>query len=179
MIFCPFRRKKISSNLHRIFINLYGISIGLIDFSLNLIPFIDIVNSPLSYMKNTILNIILFIPMGYFAPSVWKNYRSLKSMFFMGFAVSLGIELLQILTFRLTDIDDLITNTAGTVIGSEMSRKFCIPFSFQSAIPKKEALVRYEPILILAVMLLISMFLKPIVSDSVWNMVITSSRVGK
>lgn len=36
-----------------------------IDFGLNLIPFIDIVNSPFAYMKNTILNIILFIPMGF------------------------------------------------------------------------------------------------------------------
>lgn len=35
------------------------------DFGLNLIPFADIVNSPFAYMKNTILNIILFIPMGF------------------------------------------------------------------------------------------------------------------
>ena len=35
------------------------------DFGLNLIPFVDIVNSPFAYMKNTILNIILFIPMGF------------------------------------------------------------------------------------------------------------------
>ena len=142
-----------------------------IDFGLNLIPFVDIVNSPFAYMKNTILNIILFIPMGFFVPAVWKNYQSFKTMFFMGLAVSLGIELLQIFTFRLTDIDDLITNTAGTVIGYEISRKFFFPFSLKTE-ESKESLVRYEPVLILAVMLLISMFLKPMVSDGIWNIMI-------
>ena len=92
-------------------------------------------------------------------------------MFFMGLAVSLGIELLQIFTFRLTDIDDLITNTVGTVIGYEISRKFSFSFSLKTE-ESKESLVRYEPVLILAVMLLISMFLKPIVSDGIWNIII-------
>ena len=141
------------------------------DFGLNLIPFADIVNSPFAYMKNTILNIILFIPMGFFVSAVWKNFRSFKTMFFMGLAVSLGIELLQIFTFRLTDIDDLITNTAGTVLGYEISRRFSFPFSLKS-VDSKGILVRYEPVLILAVTLLVSMFLKPIVSDSIWNIMI-------
>ena len=91
----------------------------------------------------------------------------------MGLAVSLGIELLQIFTFRLTDIDDLITNTAGTVIGYEISRRFSFPFSLKS-VDQKEVLVRYEPVLILMVMLLISMFLKPMVSDGIWNTVLSS-----
>lgn len=149
-----------------------------IDFGMNLIPFIDIVNSPFAYMKNTILNIILFIPMGFFVPAVWKNFRSFKTMFFMGLAVSLGIELLQIFTFRLTDIDDLITNTAGTVIGYEISRKFSFPFSLKTE-ESKESLVRYEPVLILAVMLLVSMFLKPMVSDGIWNIVLSGPWWGK
>ena len=91
----------------------------------------------------------------------------------MGFAVSLGIELLQLFTFRLTDIDDLITNTAGTVIGYEISRRFSFPFSLKS-VDSKGILVRYEPVLILMVMLLISMFLKPMVSDGIWNTVLSS-----
>ena len=149
-----------------------------LDFGLNLIPFIDIANSPSAYMKNTILNIILFIPMGFLVPAVWKNYRSLKTMFFMGLAVSLGIELLQIFTFRLTDIDDLITNTAGTVLGYEISRRFSFPFSLKS-VDSKGILVRYEPVLILMVMLLISMLLKPMVSDGIWNIVLSGSWWGK
>ena len=52
-----------------------AVGIFQMDFGLNLIPFIDIVNSPFAYMKNTILNIILFIPMGFFVPAVWKNFK--------------------------------------------------------------------------------------------------------
>ena len=47
-----------------------AVGIFQMDFGLNLIPFADIVNSPFAYMKNTILNIILFIPMGFFVPGI-------------------------------------------------------------------------------------------------------------
>ena len=68
-----------------------------VNLSFNLLPLIDIVNSPLEYIKNTILNIILFVPLGFLVPAIWKNYRSIKIMFLMGFALSVCIELLQIL----------------------------------------------------------------------------------
>ncbi len=145
-----------------------------IDFGFQLIPLIDIVNSPFEYMKNTILNIILFIPMGFLVPAVWKNYRSMKIMLFMGFAVSLVIEILQLFTFRLTDIDDLITNTAGTVIGCYIGHRFSYPFPLKLT-DEQEHLKRYEPILILAAMLFISIFLKPIVSRGIWNFVLSSA----
>ncbi|MBD5507816.1 MAG: VanZ family protein [Lachnospiraceae bacterium] len=137
-------------------------------------PLIDIVNSPLAYTKNTILNIILFVPLGFLVPVIWKNYRSLKTMFFMGFALSVSIELLQIFTFRLTDIDDLITNTAGAVIGYYIAKRcsFKLPLQFSN---HKEDLMRYEPVIILVVMILIAAFLKPIVSNGMWDIVLSSS----
>ncbi len=145
-----------------------------VDFSVNLIPLIDIVNSPLEYIKNTILNIILFVPLGFLVPAIWKNYRSIKTMFFMGLALSASIEILQIFSLRLTDIDDLITNTAGTVIGYDISIRFSFKFSLKLA-DNKEDLIRYEPVIVLAVMLLIGVFLKPIVSNSIWDFVLSSS----
>ncbi len=145
-----------------------------VDFGVNLIPLIDIINSPLEYIKNTILNIILFVPMGFLVPAIWKNYRSIKTMFFMGLALSVSIEILQIFTFRLTDIDDLITNTAGTIIGYDISKRFSFKLPLKSA-DNKEYLIRYEPVIILAVMLLIGVFLKPIVSNSIWDFVLSSS----
>ena len=36
---------------------------------------------------------------------------------FFGFTTSLSVELLQIFTYRATDVNDLITNTLGTVLG--------------------------------------------------------------
>jgi glycopeptide antibiotics resistance protein len=145
-----------------------------VDFGVNLIPLIDIVNSPLEYIKNTILNIILFVPMGFLVPAVWKNYRSIKTMFFMGLALSVSIEILQIFTFRLTDIDDLITNTAGTVIGYYIGKRFSfkLPLKLDD---NKESLIRCEPVIILTIMLLIGVFLKPIVSNGIWDAVLSSS----
>lgn len=145
-----------------------------VDFGFNLIPLIDIVNSPLEYIKNTILNIILFIPMGFLVPAIWKNYRSIKTMFFMGLALSVCIEILQIFTFRLTDVDDLITNTAGTVIGYYISKRLSFKLPIRLG-DNKEDVLRYEPLVILVAMLLIGVFLKPIVSNSIWDIVLSSS----
>lgn len=145
-----------------------------VDLGFNLIPLIDIVKSPLEYIKNTFLNIILFMPLGFLVPAIWKNYRSVKTMFFMGLALSVSIEILQIFTFRLTDIDDLITNTAGTVLGYYISKRFSFKLPLKLA-DNKEYLIRYEPFIILAVMLLIGVFLKPIVSNGIWNIVLSSS----
>lgn len=145
-----------------------------VDFGFNFIPLIDIVNSPLEYTKNTILNIILFIPLGFFVPTIWKNYRSIKTMFFMGLALSVCIEILQVFTFRLTDIDNLITNTIGTVIGYYIGKScsFKLPLKF---VDNKEYVIQYEPIIILAVMLLIGVFLKPIVSSGIWDIILSSA----
>ena len=145
-----------------------------VDFGFNLIPLIDIVNSPLEYIKNTILNIILFIPMGFLVLAIWKNYRSIKTMFFMGLALSVCIEILQIFTFRLTDIDDLITNTAGIVIGYYISKRLSFKLPIRLG-DNKEDVLRYEPLVILVAMLLIGVFLKPIVSNSIWDIVLSSS----
>ena len=145
-----------------------------VDFGFNLIPLIDIINNPLDYIKNTILNIILFIPLGILVPAIWKNYRSIKTMFFMGLALSVSIEILQIFTFRLTDIDDLITNTAGAVIGYYISKYFSFKLPLKLA-DNEEHLIWYEPFIILAVMLMIGVFLQPIVSNGIWDIVLSSS----
>ena len=83
------------------------------ELSLTLIPFIPM----LSDIKNTILNIALFVPLGFMLPIFWKNYRTLKHTFTFSFLLSLAIELLQILTYRATDINDLIANTFGAILG--------------------------------------------------------------
>ncbi len=88
-----------------------------LDFSLNLLPLLDIVDNPPGYIKNTILNIILFVPLGIFLPAVWPQYRSLRQIATAGFGFSLSIELLQLFSWRLTDVDDLLTNTLGAVLG--------------------------------------------------------------
>lgn len=76
---------------------------------------------PFAYMfsdfTNSFLNVLLFMPLGFFLPAFWRDYRKLWKTTLFGFTASVVIEILQIFTFRATDINDLITNTTGTLLG--------------------------------------------------------------
>lgn len=135
-----------------------------INLTFNLIPLIDIVNSPLDYIRNTILNIILFVPLGFLLPVMWKEFRSLRSIAVTGLSLSLFIEILQIFTFRLTDVDDLITNTAGAVAGYYLSRRFLFKRSVDLSKKGTTGRGRQEAFIIFALVFLISFCLKPALS---------------
>ena len=92
------------------FPNIAGMRIVL---SHNFIP----LRGMLTDITNSYLNVLLFIPLGIFVPCLWPEYRSMIKTVGMGLMTSLGIEILQIFTFRATDINDVITNVAGTMIG--------------------------------------------------------------
>lgn len=84
-----------------------------LELNLQLIPLVPM----LTDLKNTILNLALFVPLGILLPILWKPFRDPKKTLGFGFGVSLLIELAQIFTFRATDINDLIANTLGTLLG--------------------------------------------------------------
>lgn len=92
------------------FPNITGMRIVL---SHNFIP----LRGMLTDITNSYLNVLLFIPLGIFVPCLWPEYRSMMKTVGLGLMTSLGIEILQIFTFRATDINDVITNVAGTMIG--------------------------------------------------------------
>lgn len=146
-----------------------------VDPTFNLIPIIDIVNSPLDYIRNTILNIILFVPLGFLLPMIWKEYRSLRTAALAGLILSVLIEVLQIFTFRLTDVDDLITNTAGAVLGFYMARLFSFRLAFGVAEYDENGYSKYEPVIILIVAFLIGFSLKSYVSDAIWDKILSSA----
>ena len=65
-----------------------------------------------------ILNIFLFIPLGFLCPLMSKTLERAGNTFFIGLGLSLFIEIVQLFTlYRATDIDDLITNVIGAMIG--------------------------------------------------------------
>mgnify|MGYP002852871955 CR=1 FL=1 len=65
-----------------------------------------------------VLNVLLFVPIGFLAAWASRHYESLLRSFIFGLGVSAVIELSQMFTaLRATDIDDLITNTIGAVLG--------------------------------------------------------------
>lgn len=79
---------------------------------INLIPFRD---GRISI--GMLLNIIMFMPLGFLLPLIWKEYDNLPRTTITGFCFSVGIELCQLLNRRASDIDDLIMNTLGAIIG--------------------------------------------------------------
>lgn len=66
---------------------------------------------------NILGNIIMFMPMGFLLPLLFSNLDSLKKTVAVGFGTSLLIEFTQLFLIRATDIDDLILNTFGTMLG--------------------------------------------------------------
>lgn len=71
-----------------------------------------------------LLNIVLFMPLGFLLPTIWPHFRKMKNTVCAGFLFSLAIELSQLLNNRITDIDDLFTNTLGAMVGYLLYRAF-------------------------------------------------------
>lgn len=88
-----------------------------LDFSVHMIPLIDIIQGGPAYWENAALNILLFLPFGFLLPFIWERFKSWKTVLAAGFCLSLFIETAQIFTYRLTDIDDLLLNSLGAVLG--------------------------------------------------------------
>ncbi len=80
--------------------------------NLNLIPFSNEID-PVGY----VLNVVMLMPFGFLVPLIWKSCASLGRVSLAGLSFSLLIELSQTLSFRGTDVDDLIMNTLGAAVG--------------------------------------------------------------
>ena len=80
--------------------------------SVRIIPFWSYLKR--KYWKQALLNIVLFIPMGYFLSALFKK----RWACLLAAVISLMIEVLQYVTCRgLFDLDDMINNMIGACIG--------------------------------------------------------------
>ncbi|PXY31546.1 VanZ family protein [Prauserella muralis] len=69
------------------------------------------------------MNVLLFVPLGLFARLLWR--RGLAGTVLLGFGASLAIEITQVtanfgtapFVYRIFDVDDLLNNTAGALLG--------------------------------------------------------------
>ena len=85
----------------------------------NLVPFKEILRYDFgtqAFYKQVIGNILLFIPLGYFITSYCK-LKGLGSITVISFFCSLTIEIVQNFIGRSFDVDDIILNTVGGIIG--------------------------------------------------------------
>lgn len=71
------------------------------------------------FFKNLACNIIMFIPYGFMLPYIWQEKaRPVIKVFVSGILLSVCIEAFQYITaLGQCDIDDVILNTLGIVIG--------------------------------------------------------------
>ena len=68
-------------------------------------------------VSNILGNILLFLPLGFLAPVVSPRLGRFWKTALLGLGVSLWIECTQLFLTRGTDVDDLILNTAGAMLG--------------------------------------------------------------
>ncbi|MES5938870.1 MULTISPECIES: VanZ family protein [unclassified Bacillus cereus group] len=125
-------------------ITLFPIPIGFptrienIRLSINSIPFASIIEDigkiGIAYdgdvlfmigliVRNVGGNILLLMPLGFLAPIIWDKFKKIKNTILLGLAISISIELLQLTESlfsgwgRITDIDDVIFNVIGSIVG--------------------------------------------------------------
>lgn len=118
----------------------------------NLQPFSPYLN-PVTWA----LNVVLFVPLGFLLPCLWREYDRFVPTLAFGFCFSLAIELSQLLNFRITDVDDLIANTLGAVVG--LALYWLLRRLFPKAFARALKTPTHEPVLYAAAMFLGIFFL--------------------
>jgi glycopeptide antibiotics resistance protein len=90
---------------------------------LRLVPFVV---PPVGF----VLNIVMFMPFGILLPLLWPGTGTVKRIAWWGLAASATIEFSQLGMWialgnrRMWDVNDLMSNTAGAVLGLMLLRAF-------------------------------------------------------
>ena len=95
-------------------------SVKTFPFRINVIPFANLLDYPeiRDVLINVIGNTTMFIPLGIVWPIVYKDLNTHKKVIFAGVGCSSCIEILQLPFYdRVTDVDDLILNSLGFIVG--------------------------------------------------------------
>lgn len=125
-----FKNSKKKFVLHKEVVLLFFVAYILILFQLvtysgneyvgmNLIPFKEILRYDFgsdAFFRQVIGNILLFVPFGFFV-TYYVNIKKISTMFLMTVGVSLVIEVVQYFIGRSFDIDDIILNVTGGILG--------------------------------------------------------------
>lgn len=133
------------------------------DQNINLVPFAYM----FSDYRNSLLNVLLFVPLGFSLPVLWKRFRSLLWTGLFGLSFSLSIELLQLLTLRATDVNDLMTNTTGTILGWLLGR--LVLRLFPSIRPSWKT---GELAIVFGVTFAVMFLAQPFLAEIIWNLII-------
>ena len=70
-------------------------------------------------------NLVMLLPLGIYIPLLYPKFPGFLKVFIICLFVSISIELMQLITsVRSTDIDDVILNTSGAIIGYVLYKLF-------------------------------------------------------
>lgn len=102
-----------------------------VDGIINIIPFKETVNILRDgihnnrIIKGIILNVIYFIPLGFLLPLLFNKINSFLKIILISTITSSLIEIIQLFTiFSVSNIDDIIFNIIGSVIGLILFKLF-------------------------------------------------------
>jgi len=95
-------------------------------YVLNIKPFqwLREINSIKQFTVEIIPNIMLFIPLGIFIPVVFEKVRKLYKTTLIVFFVTVSVEFFQYFIGRSSDVDDIIANLLGGIIGYGIFKVF-------------------------------------------------------
>ena len=100
--------------------------IGVLKLNSNIVPFkntIEYITGSDRFnldiiINNTLGNILIFLPLGIFLPLLFKKYNRFTKVIVASTVISFSIEIFQlVLKIGQFDIDDVILNTVGSIIG--------------------------------------------------------------
>lgn len=134
-----------------------------LNFKMNCIPFLGMIGD----FRNSLLNVALFVPLGMMLPLIWKSFRARSNTVLFGFGMSLLIELLQIFTYRATDVNDLITNVGGTLLGFFAAKLLLrkVPV-LQDLVPETQTGELYA---VCGIAFTVMFFIQPFISPILWR----------
>lgn len=116
-------------------------------WGVNLIPFRTIKNyirysGFLHTMINIVGNIIIFVPFGILIAAIFPKTRKFSCIFLISVCTSFFVEFIQFFIGRSVDIDDLMLNVCGSMIGYFIWKKF-LRFKFAKK-KRKRIRIRQE-----------------------------------
>ena len=118
----------------------------------------------ITFKLGMVLNIVMFIPFGAFLPIYFKKFRKLVPAITAGFLMSLAIELLQLFTFRATDVDDLVMNTIGAAVGYGIAQLiFCKKYRSEKANKDIKILV-----VMISISIVVVVFIHSRITELIW-----------
>ena len=119
-------------------------------------------NFSLGEWRNIILNILMFVPIGFLLPLLFKKCQCFYITYLAGFFLTLFIEILQLITKRgIFELDDILNNTLGCAIGYGIIMIFISLFKRKKSNQKHTALITafYQIPLIISIIFISVLFI--------------------